>query len=164
MFQKYCNEKRAYLGLALITINSFIINLPHFASFVHVTPEDTPTNSSTEPQQTFRMTEFGGGAGGQFYEFWIHCIILILIPWVSVLTMNIMIIRKVSEPFRNRTEEVAWQLFLSTILVDKLIRPSVSIFLRLFLVSQKYIDFRCRSIFRRSNKGRRIHQKSEWMI
>uniref|UniRef100_A0A2C9L706 G-protein coupled receptors family 1 profile domain-containing protein n=1 Tax=Biomphalaria glabrata TaxID=6526 RepID=A0A2C9L706_BIOGL len=95
--KKYCNEKRAYLGLALITINSFIINLPHFASFVHVTPEDTPTNSSTEPQQTFRMTEFGGGAGGQFYEFWIHCIILILIPWVSVLTMNIMIIRKIGQ-------------------------------------------------------------------
>lgn len=80
------------MGLALITISSFLVNVPHFASFTHV-----HTHNST----TFELTAFGGGSGGQFYEFWIHCIILILIPWVSVLFMNIKIISKITDSNRR---------------------------------------------------------------
>ncbi|BFZ04128.1 hypothetical protein BsWGS_07167 [Bradybaena similaris] len=100
--KQLCSLTRANIGLALITVNAFLINLPHFATFTVVYPDSTDHNhnSSTTPAmrtQTFKMTEFGAGSGGQFYEFWIHCIILILIPWVSVLTLNIMIINKISK-------------------------------------------------------------------
>ncbi|KAH9518835.1 hypothetical protein Btru_006371 [Bulinus truncatus] len=104
--KKYCNEKRAYMGLALITINSFIVNLPHFASFTHVDPSEHRGNDTTgAPLKTFQATAFGGGEGGQFYEFWIHCIILILIPWVSVLFMNIQIIRQIGKSNKKTAEK-----------------------------------------------------------
>ncbi|CAG5115191.1 unnamed protein product [Candidula unifasciata] len=104
--KKFCSETRANVGLILIAVNSFLVNLPHFASFTVVYPDyggggggnsSSSSSPSTEPQPTFKMTEFGAGSGGQFYEFWIHCIILILIPWVSVLSLNIMIINKINK-------------------------------------------------------------------
>ena len=48
------------------------------------------------PIESFKATEFQNGPSGQFYEFWIHCMILILIPWVTVFSMNVMIIKAVS--------------------------------------------------------------------
>lgn len=98
--QKLCSTARANFGLIIITVNAFFINLPHFASFTIVYPDDDDNGNAnitiSKPKETFTQTEFGKGAGGMFYEFWIHCIILILIPWVSVLFMNVMIVRQVS--------------------------------------------------------------------
>ncbi|RUS82569.1 hypothetical protein EGW08_009643 [Elysia chlorotica] len=112
--KQYCNEKRANFGLILITFNSFIINFPHYLSFTLVDPPNDPsanasshgnmsgTHAHTEVKMAtvtqevaFKETEFQTGASGQFYEFWIHCMILILIPWFTVFGMNVMIIRAV---------------------------------------------------------------------
>ncbi|CAG5115072.1 unnamed protein product [Candidula unifasciata] len=98
--KRLCNEARANVGLVLITLNSFMINVPHFASFtpVFLKHSGEVNNSNIEkPKVAFTQTNFGAGEGGKFYEFWIHCIVLILVPWVSVLYMNIMIILKISE-------------------------------------------------------------------
>lgn len=88
-----CSEKRANFGLLLITVNGFLINLPHFFSFKPV--------ESVNGSLAYTLTEFGGGPGGNFYEFWIHCIILILVPWVSVFFMNIKIIQKIRRSNRR---------------------------------------------------------------
>uniref|UniRef100_A0A0B6Z4T9 G-protein coupled receptors family 1 profile domain-containing protein n=1 Tax=Arion vulgaris TaxID=1028688 RepID=A0A0B6Z4T9_9EUPU len=96
--KELCSESRANIGLILITVNAFLINIPHFASFTLVYPDDVGNSTKVaEPKAAFASTEFGSGSGGQIYEFWIHCIILILIPWVTVFTMNIMIIKKISK-------------------------------------------------------------------
>ncbi|XP_059177339.1 probable G-protein coupled receptor 139 [Physella acuta] len=99
--KKYCNERRANLGLFLITINSFIVNAPHFGYFKHVDNSQEDNSTDTKPRPSFEKTRFGAGEGGDFYEFWIHCIILILIPWFSVLFMNIKIIMKITESNRR---------------------------------------------------------------
>lgn len=89
--KKICKTKYANFGMLLIAVNCFLINIPHFTSF---TPRlDLPANSTGT---AFEKTEFQKSSGGMFYEFWIHCIILILVPWVTVLSMNYQIIKKVS--------------------------------------------------------------------
>lgn len=114
--KQYCNLKRANLGLGLITFNAFIINFPNYLSYTPVNPwgndnggnytisdnnniNQSPENAMklepTERVQAFTETEFFHSPSGQFYEFWIHCMILILIPWATVFSMNIMIIRAV---------------------------------------------------------------------
>ncbi|GFS01623.1 FMRFamide receptor [Elysia marginata] len=123
--KQYCNEKRANFGLILITFNAFIINFPHYLSYTTVDPTSSSSsgnssifntgsvsfNNGTAPGddgmkkktplttrvEAYRETEFYTSDSGQFYEFWIHCMILILIPWVTVFSMNVMIIKRVRE-------------------------------------------------------------------
>lgn len=117
--KQYCNVKRANFGLALITFNSFIINFPHYLSFTTVDQSsiinNNNDNSSSNASEaamatptkvkTFKETEFYTGPSGQFYEFWIHCMILIIIPWVTVFSMNIMIIRAIHKSNKKNAEK-----------------------------------------------------------
>ncbi|XP_005097278.2 G-protein coupled receptor daf-37 [Aplysia californica] len=98
--KRLCNERHANFGLLLITVNCFLINIPHFASFSPVLDR-----AENDTGKTFVHTDFEKGSGGQFYEFWIHCIILILIPWVSVLAMNIMIIKKLNKTNKKMADK-----------------------------------------------------------
>ncbi|XP_057316816.1 galanin receptor 2a-like [Hydractinia symbiolongicarpus] len=41
-------------------------------------------------------TDFGTGNGGVINQFWVHCVFLILVPFLSILVLNILIIRKLS--------------------------------------------------------------------
>ncbi|GFN76151.1 FMRFamide receptor [Plakobranchus ocellatus] len=133
--KQFCNEKRANFGLFLITFNAFVINFPHYMSFSPVFPKegssdhvtgrmednrtahtnnsnpgmDVNTEKMMERVVTFEMTEFTKGASGQFYEFWIHCMILILIPWATVFFMNIMIIRAVSRSNKKNADKKTTQ-------------------------------------------------------
>ncbi|GFS01626.1 FMRFamide receptor [Elysia marginata] len=111
--KQYCNVKRANFGLILITVNAFIINFPHYLSFTTVDPSSAGNssmlgsgNGSTQADDavkmvpairvaTFEPTEFYNGKPGWFYEFWIHCMMLIIVPWITVFSMNIMIIRAI---------------------------------------------------------------------
>ncbi|CAG5118063.1 unnamed protein product [Candidula unifasciata] len=103
-----CNESRANVGLILISVNSFMINIPHFASFTPIYQDEDNNNTHNyinnnnntndrQPKVAYTETEFGMSAGGMFYEFWIHCMVLTVIPWMSVLYMNVMIIVKINE-------------------------------------------------------------------
>ncbi|XP_012940559.1 FMRFamide receptor [Aplysia californica] len=89
--QRLSNERQANFGLMLIAVNSFIVNIPHFVSF---SPVMDRAENETGP--AFRETDFQKGSSGQFYEFWIHCIILTVVPWVTVFSLNIMIIWKLT--------------------------------------------------------------------
>ncbi|WAQ98994.1 FMAR-like protein [Mya arenaria] len=89
--QDMCNERRARMGLGVITLLCFIINAPHFATYEHVTGANP----------SFRATEYGSGKGSQNYEFWIHCMILVLVPWATIFTLNMLIIHRVTSMNRQ---------------------------------------------------------------
>lgn len=39
-------------------------------------------------------TEFGASEDSINYEFWAHCIVLVLAPWFTILSLNVAIIHK----------------------------------------------------------------------
>ena len=79
------------MGIWLISGLCFLINVPHFWSFT-VDWDQGP--NGTGPALV--KTEFQKGDSGIFYEFWVHCIFLVLVPWFSVFTLNLLIISKVT--------------------------------------------------------------------
>ncbi|XP_061194731.1 FMRFamide receptor-like [Saccostrea echinata] len=87
--QEFCSQRRVYIGAGSIFLLCFIINIPHFKTFQ---PLDPPKEG-----RAFTFTEYGGGEGSKHYEFWVHCMFLVLAPWVAVFTFNILILRKVFE-------------------------------------------------------------------
>ncbi|WAQ96192.1 FMAR-like protein [Mya arenaria] len=90
--QTLCNERAAQIGVALISVLSFIINMPHFNTYRAVPNYERDANETA-----YEYTEFGHGAGSQLYEFWIHCMFLVLAPWVSIMFMNMAIIFRVGQ-------------------------------------------------------------------
>lgn len=84
-----CNYKKALTGIGIISLLCFIINTPHFNTYYPVHPNDRKSSESA-----YAYTEFGKGKGSQNYEFWVHCMILVLVPWVTIFTLNMLIIRK----------------------------------------------------------------------
>lgn len=88
----YCNEKRAHLGIFLILGSCFLINIPHFWSY---TVDFERGGNGTGP--ALLKTEFQKGEGAMMYEFWIHCIFLVLVPWFSVFSLNVAIIGKINQ-------------------------------------------------------------------
>ncbi|KAL4217737.1 hypothetical protein ACF0H5_022477 [Mactra antiquata] len=95
-----CSVKRALTGLGIITTLCFIINIPHFASYEPVANDN---GSSTEAG--FKPTEYGAGEGSKHYEFWVHCMFLVLAPWASIFILNMLIIQKVSSMNRHMEEK-----------------------------------------------------------
>lgn len=102
----YCNEKRANLGIFLILGTCFLINLPHFWAF---SIDFERGENGTGP--ALIKTEYQKGEGAMRYEFWVHCIFLVLVPWFTVLTLNITIITKINKTNRKmnakKTQESA---------------------------------------------------------
>ncbi|PVD33681.1 hypothetical protein C0Q70_04939 [Pomacea canaliculata] len=87
----FCNEKRANVGIFIILATCFIINLPHFWSYQ--ADFDRPAGSNTS---AIVMSEFQKGEGAINYEFWVHCIFLVLLPWFTIFILNLLIIGKIS--------------------------------------------------------------------
>ena len=83
-----CNQKRALYGIGVISILCFLVNIPHFFTY-------HPIYSQNRTDDAYQLTEFGQSEGSQNYEFWVHCMFLVLVPWVTILTMNLRIIRYV---------------------------------------------------------------------
>ncbi|KAL8618968.1 hypothetical protein ACOMHN_018351 [Nucella lapillus] len=98
--KEYCNETRANVGIGLISGLCFLINMPHFWSYEVDWDRDA---NSTGP--ALLKTEFQKGEGGIRYEFWIHCIFLVLVPWFSVFTLNLLIISKIGKANRKMSSK-----------------------------------------------------------
>ncbi|KAK3091717.1 hypothetical protein FSP39_022110 [Pinctada imbricata] len=86
----FCNRKRAFVGIGLITGLCFIVNLPHFKTFYAI-----PASDRQPSDNAFAFTEFGAGEGSMRYEFWVHCIVLVLVPWFTIFVLNLLIIHRV---------------------------------------------------------------------
>lgn len=85
-----CSNKRVFLGIGIIALLCFIINTPHFKTFYPIPESDRkPTDDS------YAHTEFGASEGSLRYEFWVHCMFLVLVPWLTIFILNILIISRV---------------------------------------------------------------------
>lgn len=95
-----CNQKRALIGLGIIALLCFIINIPHFNTYKPVSEEE---RNDSDPAIVF--TEFGETHGSQMYEFWVHCMFLVLVPVVTIFILNMLIIcqvRKVNKQMESK--------------------------------------------------------------
>lgn len=98
-----CNQKRALIGLGIIVLLCFIINIPHFNTYKPVMDRE---RNASDPAIVF--TEFGNTHGSQMYEFWVHCMFLVLVPVVTIFILNMLIIcqvRKVNRQMESKRGE-----------------------------------------------------------
>jgi len=79
----WCSTKRAYIGIAATLIPVFIINIPHFFNYRPMKVKDGYTS---------QPTEYGSSESAQMYEFWIHCMFMVLVPWATIAVLNAIII------------------------------------------------------------------------
>ena len=85
------SKKRTYIGIVIILLFSLLINIPHWFNFKVVMTSSNDTTYSIE------KTEYGLSQGAIHYEFWCHCIVLVLAPWITIATLNVLIIKKLRE-------------------------------------------------------------------
>ena len=83
--QDWNSLRMTYIIIAVTLCFSFCINIPHFFNFY---PEFKHGNYSEAP------TKYGASMAATYYDFWTHCMALVLIPWVTIFCLNIAIIRK----------------------------------------------------------------------
>lgn len=95
-----CNDRRANVGIGIITCLCFIVNLPHFMTFKPIADD-----MRGPEEDAFSYTDFGAGEGSMRYEFWVHCMFLVLVPWATIFMLNMLIIRKVARTNRKMEEK-----------------------------------------------------------
>ena len=77
------SNTRSKFGIFLILLFAFVINLPHFFTY-HV--------QNVNGTYSVELTEYGASEHSVNYEFWAHCIVLVLAPWASIAILNALII------------------------------------------------------------------------
>ncbi|XP_065056171.1 G-protein coupled receptor daf-37-like [Rhopilema esculentum] len=82
----FCSPSRAYLGISITLAFCFFVNIPHFLNF-------EPSNTDGNDTECFKPSKYGSSKGAVNYEFWVHCIFLVLAPWASIAFFNGGIIR-----------------------------------------------------------------------
>ena len=82
------SRSRLYISIGLFLAFSVVVNIPHFFNF-HV-----PYRNGT---YMIELTEYGRTDGSKNYEFWVHCIVLVLAPWFSIVILNGLIIYRISQ-------------------------------------------------------------------
>ena len=79
---------KSYLIIILTVLFSFAINMPHFFNFHPVEDQHAPGKWKSG------KTDYGNTYGAAMYDFWGHCMLLVLIPWILISVLNLVIIRK----------------------------------------------------------------------
>ena len=74
-----CSPLRTVGSIGIILIMSFIVNIPHFFNY---------SPGSVNGTSTIIETAFAKTGGSAQYEFWIHCMFLVLVPWFGILALN----------------------------------------------------------------------------
>lgn len=83
---------RTYMGIAVFLAFSVIINIPHFFSY-----HPKETNGT----YTLALTEYGESQGSIDYEFWVHCIFVVLAPWFTIAVLNASIVYKLTQQMKK---------------------------------------------------------------
>lgn len=81
--------KKSYIIIVGTLLFSFLINAPHFLNVRPVKKNGTNTWKAAK-------TSYGKSRGSDKYDFWGHCMLLVLIPWVSIFILNFVIICKLN--------------------------------------------------------------------
>jgi len=80
------SRKMHTLSLVLLFVSGFIINVPHFFNF-------QPKMVEVEPEKwIWEKTEYAESESGSRYEFWVHCIFIVLAPWMLIAAFNVGIV------------------------------------------------------------------------
>ena len=85
----WCTERRTNIVIIIILILALTINIPHFFNY-------TSSHSIG-----LERTTYGESNAAIKYHFWVHCIILVLVPWLIIACSNIVIIQRVSRHTRR---------------------------------------------------------------
>ena len=79
----WCSTRRAYIGITATLVSVFIIILPHFFTHRPVKVKDG---------YTYNLTKYGSSEFAQMYKFWVHCMVMDLVPWITIAILNSIII------------------------------------------------------------------------
>lgn len=93
--RKIYSKSRTLVSIAIFFSFSVIVNIPHFFTYT------VPCRNGT---YSIEFTEYGKGKGSTNYEFWVHCIFLVLAPWLTIIVLNTLILRKLSKQMKKVKE------------------------------------------------------------
>ena len=85
-----CMTFWSIFGLLLF---GFIINFPHFFNYEAVPVYDS--ESGNVSYWTYNATEYGMSEMCQHYEFWLHCMLIVILPWIFIAILNMLIVRNI---------------------------------------------------------------------
>ena len=104
---------KSKLIITLTVLFSFAINMPHFFNH-HPVQDDNQLGKWTSAK-----TDYGKTFGASMYNFWGHCMLLVLIPWLLISVLNLVIIRSlyVNRPvsMKKRSKEHQTTIILLTV-------------------------------------------------
>ncbi|XP_066918929.1 FMRFamide receptor-like isoform X1 [Clytia hemisphaerica] len=92
------SDTRSKIGIFGITLFAFLVNLPHFFTYHAVKDGENGDYKITH-------TEYGASEASTNYEFWAHCIALVLGPWVVIAILNGLIIKILKNQMKKFTKE-----------------------------------------------------------
>lgn len=84
-----CSKVRTRLGIASILILAACVNVPHFWNY-H--PLEVGVG-----EYRLTKTEYGDSFHARMFHFWVHCIILSIVPWFVLALLNFLIIQKLKK-------------------------------------------------------------------
>ena len=90
----YNSIKMTIIFISSTMLFSFIINIPHFFN-LHPAVVNGTTIIST--------TAYGLTNGAELYDLWVHCMFLVLVPWIIITVLNSLIIHKLL--FKTRIQK-----------------------------------------------------------
>lgn len=96
--RKFYSSKNTNISIGVVVSFATIVNIPHFFNY------------QAEESQGLQVTQYGSSLRSKNYEFWVHCILLVLIPWFTIATSNVLIIRKLRhqmKKFNSRKGEIS---------------------------------------------------------
>lgn len=102
--KEMCSNKRAVVGIGIIAFLCFLINTPHFKTYYPI-----PASDREPDDAAFDLTEFGMTEGSKRYEFWVHCMFLVLVPWLTIFILNMLIISRVVRANRGMSKRKSIQ-------------------------------------------------------
>lgn len=94
----WCTPSKTLLGISIIGGSSFIINIPHFFNYYP---------GSVNGTYQICETDYAKTGGSESYEFWVHCMVLVLVPWFGLFILNSSIIWSMRERAVNTTKMFA---------------------------------------------------------
>lgn len=92
-----CTTRRSMLGIVAIVCLAVMLSLPQF--FVHTVVKSTENGNVSIWRLTH--TEYGLSSYSKDYEFWMHCMVMVLLPWFFIAYLNTNIILRMYEQVRR---------------------------------------------------------------
>ncbi|XP_065064034.1 neuromedin-K receptor-like [Rhopilema esculentum] len=79
--RRHCTVNRTCIAIGCILAFCFIINFPHFFNY-------EPIHSKHSSKARMIPTAYSQQGSAKNYEFWVHCMFLVLAPWFSIAVLN----------------------------------------------------------------------------